>query len=153
MNKSLSYVNLSLEFSCMLFQQFDWDLIHQVLFLYILPGHHMNLRDHPWNMLILWCWTNICSSQFFAKVSLMLDNPFLVPSLCKLNHISLCFIHINTKSPAICSFPSGKAIFFFEIIPGDLGRLVNFNITERFLLRRPVFPDYPFLVTMVFAFI
>ena len=111
----------------MLFQQFDWDLTHQVLFLYILPGHHMNLRDHPWKMLILWCWTNICSSQFFAKVSLMLDNPFLVPSLCKLNHISLCFIHINTKSPAICSFPSGKAIFFFWNHPWWFGPLGKFQ--------------------------
>ena len=25
----------------MLFQQFDWDVTHQVLFLYILPSHHM----------------------------------------------------------------------------------------------------------------
>ena len=82
----------------MLFQHFDWDLTHQVLFLYILSSHHMNLRDQLWKMLILWCRTDICSSKFSAKVSLMLDNPFLVPSLCKLNHISLCFIQISTKS-------------------------------------------------------
>ena len=48
MNKSLSYVNLSL-----LFQHFDWDLTHQVLFLYIFPSHHMNFIDqHDWKMLI-----------------------------------------------------------------------------------------------------
>ena len=35
------------------------------------------------------------------------------------------------------------------MIPGVLGPSVNFNITYRFLLRRPVFPDYPFLMTMV----
>ena len=98
----------------MLFQHFDWDLTHQVLFLYILPSHHMNLRDQPWKMLILWCRTDICSSKFSAKVSLMLDNPFLVPSLCKLNHISLCFIQISTKSPANCLFPSRKAMIFLK---------------------------------------
>ena len=91
-----------------MFQHFDWDLTHQVLFLYILPSPHMNLRDQLWKMLILCCRTDICSCNFFAKVSLLLDNLLLVPSLCKLNHISLCFIQISTKSPAIYLFPSGK---------------------------------------------
>ena len=96
----------------MLFQHFDWDLIHQVLFLYILPSHHMNLRDqHDWKMLIRWCRTDICSCKLSAKVSLMLDNPFLVPSLCKLNHISLCFIQINTKSAYSLQ---GKQCFFWS---------------------------------------
>ena len=44
--------------------------------------------------------TNIFSCKFSVKVSLMLDNLYLVPSLCILNHISLCFIQISTKSPA-----------------------------------------------------
>ena len=53
-----------------------------------------------WKMLIRWCRTDICSCKPSAKVSLMLDNPFLVPSLCKLNHyISVCFIKISTKPP------------------------------------------------------
>ena len=95
-----------------MFQHFDWDLTHQVLFLYILPSHHMNLRDQPWKMLILWCRTDICSYKFSAKVSLMLGNPFLVPSLCKLNHISLCFIQIITKSPANYLSLQGKQCFF-----------------------------------------
>ena len=99
----------------MLFQHFDWDLTHQVLFLYILPSHHMNLRDqHDWKMLIRWCRTDICSCKLSAKVSLMLGNPFLVPSLCKLNHISLCFIQISTKSPAKSLISSGKAMFFWS---------------------------------------
>ena len=98
----------------MLFQHFDWDLTHQVPFIYILPCHHRNLRDQPWKMLILWCRTDICRCKFSAKVFLMLDNPFLVPSLSKLNHISLCFIQISTKSPANCLFPSGKAMFFWS---------------------------------------
>ena len=111
----------------MLFQHFVWDLTRQVLFLYILPSHHMNLRDQPWKVLILWCRSDICSCKFSAKVALMLDNPFLVPSICKLSHISLFFIQISTiqistESPANCLCPSGKAMFFFEVIPGVLGK-------------------------------
>ena len=105
----------------MLFQHFDWDLIHQVLFLYILPRHYMNLRDQPWKMLILWCRTDICSCKFFAKVSLMLGNPFLVPSLCKLNHISLCFIQISTKLPGKLLIPFRESNVFFWSHPRCLG--------------------------------
>ena len=35
------------------------------------------------------------------------------------------------------------------MIPGDLGRMLNFNITLRFQWRRPVFPDSVFLMTML----
>ena len=59
----------------------------------------------------------------------MLDNSILVRSLCKLNHISLCFIQISTKSPAKLLIPSGKALFFLSH-PRCLGRSVNFNITK-----------------------
>ena len=112
----------------MLFQHFDWDLTHQVLFLYIFPSHHMNLRDqHDWKMLIRWCRTDICSCKLSAKVSLMLDNPFLVPSLCKLNHISVCLIQISTKLPANSLFPSGKAMFFFWSRPRYFGPLGKFQ--------------------------
>ena len=74
----------------------------------------MNLRDQPWKMFILWCRTDICSCKFPAKVSWMLDIPFLVTSLCKLNHINPYFIQISTKLPANCLFPSGKAMFFLK---------------------------------------
>ena len=95
-----------------MFQNFDWDLTHQVLFLYIFPSHHINLRDqHDWKMLIHWCRTDICSCKISAKVSLMLDNPFLVPFRCKLNHISLCFIQISTKSAYSLQ---GKQCFFWS---------------------------------------
>ena len=126
----------------MLFQHFDWDLTHQVLFLYILPSHHMNLRDQPWRLPLLWYRTDICSCKLSAKVSLMLDNPFPVPSLCKLNHISICFILISTKISCKQLNPLRESHVFFEVMPGVLGRSVNFNLTQRFLLRRPVFPDY-----------
>ena len=57
----------------------------------------MNLREQPWRLTLLWCRTDICSCKLSAKVSLMLDNPFPVPSICKLNHITVCFIQISAK--------------------------------------------------------
>ena len=65
----------------MLFQHFDWGLTHQVVFIYILPNNNLwpSLRDQPWR----------CT-----------DNPFPVPYLCKLNHISVCFIQISTNITA-----------------------------------------------------
>ena len=72
--------------------------------------------------------TDIFSCKFPVKVSLMLDNLFLVPSLCKLNHIKLCFIQISTKSPAELLIPFLESTVFFKVIPGVLGRSVNFNI-------------------------
>ena len=93
-------------------------------------------------MLILWCRTDICGCKLSGKVSLMLDNPFPVPSLCKLNHINDCFIQISTKITCKQFIPFRESNVFCEVILGVLGRWVNFNITWRFLLRRPMFPDY-----------
>ena len=122
----------------MLFQHFDWDLTHQVLFLYIYFAQPSYECERPAleNARTLMQQTDIFSSKFSVKVSLMLDNPCLVPSHCKLNHISLCFIQVSTKSPAkqLIPFPRGKH-WFFEVLPGVLCRLVNFNIKQRFLLR------------------
>ena len=67
-----------------------------------------------WKIIIRWCATDICSCKLCAKVSLMLENPFLVPSLSKSNHISICFIQICTKSLTNSLFPSGKATFFWS---------------------------------------
>ena len=130
-----------------MFQHFDWDLTYQVLFLYILPSHHMNLREQLWKMLIHWCSTDICSSKFFAKVSLMLENPFLVPSLCKLNHISSCLIQVITKSPAKLPLLFRKSNVFFEVISGVWGRSVNFNINFNldFYQDEPCFQTIHFL--------
>ena len=115
----------------MLFQHFDWDLT-QVLFLYInfaQPLYELE-RLALENAHTLVQRADIFSCKFSVKVPLMLDNPFLVPSICKLNQISLCFIQISTKSPAKLLIPFRETtVFFFEVIPGVLGRSVNFNIT------------------------
>ena len=72
----------------------------------------MNLRDqHDWKMLKRRCRTDICSWKISAKVYLILDNPFLVPSLSKLNHHSLRFIQISTKS---AYFLQEKQCFFWS---------------------------------------
>ena len=107
-----------------MFQHFDWDLTHQVLFLKIFPSHHMNLRDqHDRKILIRWCRTDICSCKISPKISLMLDNPFLVPSLCKLKHISLCFIQIGTK----CAYFLQRKHCFFWSQPRCFGPLSKFQ--------------------------
>ena len=114
----------------MLFEHFDWDLTHQVRFLYIYfaqPSHELE-RPALENGHTFEQGTDICSCKFSAKVSLMLENAFLVPSLGKLNHISLCFTQISTKSPAKLLIPFREGTVFFEVIPGILGRSVNFNI-------------------------
>ena len=112
----------------MLFQHFDWDLTHQVLFLYIYfaqPSYELE-RPALENGHTLVQRTDIFSCKFYVKVSLMLDNPFLVPSLCKLYHISLCFIQISTKSPANSLFPSRKAMYFWSH-PRCFGSLGKFQ--------------------------
>ena len=98
----------------MLFQHFDWDLTHQVLFLCIYFAQPSYERERPAleNAHTLVERTDIFSCKFSGKVSLMLGNPFLVPSHCKLNHISLCFIQIITKSPANYLSLQGKQCFF-----------------------------------------
>ena len=115
----------------MLFQHFDWDLTHQVLFLYIYfaqPSYELE-RPALENARTLVQRTDIFSIKFSVKVSLMLQNAFLVLSLCQLNHISLCFIQISTKLPAKPLIPFRESTVFFAVIPGVLGRSVNFNIT------------------------
>ena len=80
-----------------------------------------NLED--WKILVYSCRTDICSCKLSAKVSLMLDNPFLVLSLCKLNHISVCFIQISTKSAYSLL---GKQCFFWSY-PRCFGPLGKFQ--------------------------
>ena len=84
MNKSLRSINLSLElhvFSTFLLESnasdtFSWCFVQSSL----------KLERPALKMHIL-----------YAKVSLMLDKSFPVPSLCKLNRISVCFIRTVSK--------------------------------------------------------
>ena len=125
MNKSLSYVNLSLElhFASTFWLGFDTSGTFSLHFIF--SSHHMNLRDQNAHTFVERI--DIFSCKFSAKVSLMLDNPFLVPSPCKLNHISLCFIQISTKSPAKLLIPSRESTDFFWSHPWCFGPLGKFQ--------------------------
>ena len=105
MNKSLSYVNLSLE-------------LHVVSTFWLGSDTSGTFSLHLLCPAIIWTWdtslgkrsylvqrTDIFSRKFYVNISLMLDNSFLVPSLWKLNHVSLCFTQISTKLPAKLLFP------------------------------------------------
>ena len=126
----------------MLFQHFDWDLTHQVLFLYIYfaqPSYELE-RPALENAHTLVQRTDIFSCKFSVKVSLMLDNSFLVPSLYKLNHISLCFIQITTKSPAKLLFSlQGKHCFFWGH-PRCFGPLGKFQHNIKISIKTALVP-------------
>ena len=112
----------------MLFQHFDWDLTHKILFLsicFVQPSYELE-RPALENAHTLMQRTEIFSCKFSAKVSLILDNPFLVPSLCKLNHISLCFIQISTKSLAKLLILFRESTFFWGY-PHCFGPLRKFQ--------------------------
>ena len=110
MNKSLSYVNLSLELHVVSTFWLGSDTSGTFSLHFAQPSYELE-RPALENAHTLVQRTDIFSCKFSAKVSLMLDNPFLVPSLCKLNHISLCFIQISTKSAYSLQ---GKQCFFWS---------------------------------------
>ena len=109
-------------------------LIFWLKHLYILP----NLQRPALEVHVLWWKTDIYSWNLSEKVSLMYENSFLIPLLCNLKHSSLYFIHNSIKS----SDPLQSSPCFLKLIPGVLGRSVNFKKPKGFLCRRPVFPDY-----------
>ena len=110
MNKSLSYVNLSLELHVVSTFWLESDTSGTFSLHFAQPSYELE-RPALENAHTLVQRTDIFSCKFSVKVSLMLDNPFLVPSLCKLNHISLCFIQISTKSAYSLQ---GRQCFFWS---------------------------------------
>ena len=129
----------------MLSHHFYWDLTHEVLFLYILPPNE--LERPALKMRILWCRSDICSCKLSAKVSLMLDNPFPLPSLCKFNHISVCFIQISSKITSKTFYSLQGKPFFFLIDPRCFGPLDKFqhNIKISIKTTRVSRPSFCFL--------
>ena len=97
--------------SCMMFQYFSWNI-----FIF-----SPNLRDQPysWNL--------------SEKVYLMYEDSFPVPLFCSLKYIRLYFIHNSVKSSCKWLIPFQSLPYFLKLIPGVLGRLVNFKIPKRFL--------------------
>ena len=128
MNKSLSYVNLSLELHVASTFCLGSDTGTFSLQLFC-PAMYELERPALENAHTLVQRTDIFCCKFSVKVFLKLGNPFPVPCRCKLNHISLCFIQIRIKSPAKLFIPFRESTIFVEAIPSVLGRPVNFNIT------------------------
>ena len=93
----------------MLFEHFDWNLLHQVLLLYILPSHHISLRDQPWRFTLLWYRTDICS-WYLLYLTIHSQLHFFV------NWTISAFVssRLARRSPANSLFPSGKAMFFWS---------------------------------------
>ena len=127
MNKSLSYVNLSLELHVVSTFWLGSDTSGTFLH-FAKPSY--GLERPAWKMLILWWKTDICSCKLSAKVSLMLDNSFPVPSLCKLNHTTVCFIQISTKITCKQLYSLQGKQCFFKFFFSIFGRSLNFNITK-----------------------
>ena len=116
MNKSLSYVNLSLGFHVVSTLWLGSDT--SGTFFTFSPAIIWTWLERPALQIhILWCRTDICSCKLSAKVSLMLGNPFSVPSLCKLNHIQLISVFVScrlARKSSANNFPLGKALFFWS---------------------------------------
>ena len=133
----------------MFLQHVDWDLTHQVLFTFC-PAIIWTWLEIPGlKMHILWCRTDICSCKLSEKVSLMLDNPFPVPSLCKLNHISICFIQISMKVTCkqLIPFRESHVFSFYKWSRcfGPLGKFqhsIEISIKTAHISRLSISSDY-----------
>ena len=145
----------------MLLQHFDWDLTYQVLFLYIYfaqPSHELE-RLALENAHTLAQRTDIFSCKFFAKISLMLDNPFLVSSLFKLNYNSLCFIQISTKPPEKLFIPFGESTVFVWSHPrcfwplGKFQRNIKISIKTARVSRLSVFCEIEQQIPITTSFV
>ena len=101
--------------NCMLFQCFDWNMTHQVLFLYILLFLYTYLERSAQPALMkhkLSCRTDICSCKFCGKVSLMLEIHFQFHLFVNWTISAFVSSRLARKLPANSWFPSEKTIFF-----------------------------------------
>ena len=141
MNKSLSYVNLSFELHIV--STFWLEADTSGTFSLYFAQQSYKFERPGLKMYILCCRTDICSCKLSAKVSLMLNNPFPVLSLCKLNHVSVCFIQSSTKITYKQLIPSEKARFFWsDPRPRCFGPLGKFQHIIEIFIKTAVFPDY-----------
>ena len=85
------------------------------------------------------CKTDIYSQNLSEKISLMVVDPFSVPFLYNLQHISLFFIH-NSMKMTYDLFRASRV--FFKNDPQCLACSTNSKIAQGFLWRRPLFAEY-----------
>ena len=107
-NKSLSSVNLSLDLHGVSIFWLDSDT-SGTLSLYFAQTC-LKLERPALEVHIAWCKTGIYNLS--EKVSLMLDNPFIILFLCNLKHVSLYFIQ-NSMETTSSADPLQSKLWFF----------------------------------------
>ena len=129
MNKSLGYVNLSLELHVVSTFWLRSDTSSTSSLHFAQPSYELEwptLGSGRCSYLGAELILSVASCKLSAKLSLMLDNPFPVPSLCKLNHISFCFIQISMKITCKQLIPFRKSNAFWSH-PRCFGALGKFQ--------------------------
>ena len=111
--------------NCMLLQHFDWDLTRQVLFLYILPSHHMNLRDQPWRCTYFDAELTFVAANFLQKYPSYWIIHFQFHLFVNGTISAFISSRFAQKSPENSLFPSAKGMFFWSEPRcfGPLGKL------------------------------
>ena len=122
MNKSLSYVNLSLELHVLSPFWLGSDTSDTFSLYFAQPSYEL-LERPALRMHILWCRTDICSDKRSAKVSLVLDKFHLFVNWTISAFVSSRLIRKSTSNNL---FPSRKAMFFL-IDPRCFGPLGKFQ--------------------------
>ena len=113
----------------MLCQHFDWDLTHQVLFLYILPSNHMNLRDHSWRCTYFGAELTFVAANFLQKYPWCQKILFQFHLFVNWTISAFVSSRLARRSPANSLFPLGEAKFFWSG-PQCLGLGKSQNNTE-----------------------
>ena len=126
----------------MMFQYSDGNLTHQASYLYILPHSCLKLKGSTLEMNLLWCRIDICSWIVSAEGPLMLEVSVSISFLCILECISLYFIQNSIQVNSKWLRPFRPSHNYLKMISVVSGRLLNSNITYKFLSGWPVFPDY-----------
>ena len=111
----------------MLFQHFDWDLTHQVLFLYILPSSHMNLRDQLRRCTYFGAELTFAAGNFLQKYPWCYRIHFQFHLFVNWTVSVFISSTLARRSPKNGLFPSGRACFCWRDprCVGPLGKFQN----------------------------
>ena len=100
-----------------------------------------------WKMVIRWCRIDICSCKLSAKVSLMLDKPFLVLSLCKWTISAFVSSRLARNHLQAAYSLQGKRCFFWSHprcfgLLGKLQHNIKISIKTAHISRLSLSYDY-----------
>ena len=128
----------------MFFQHFNWDLTHQVLFLYILPSNHMNLRDQPWRCTYFGAELTFVAANFLQKYPWCYTIHFQFHLVVNWTISVFISSRLARKSPKNSFIPFRESHVFVEGLsdPRCFWALNKFQHNIETSIKRPVFPDY-----------